>query len=160
MSGEAWRGKVGRMSQEEMDEFLGRMALCRLACHDSEGWPYVVPTCFQYADGGFYIVAREKSAWARYMVNDPRVSIVIDDPGLSQQRVTVKGEAQLVEEPNVGGAWVPIARDMVRRYLGGIADDYLDAASDEPRWLFFVKPVSMTTWQGVGWAEKYKRSAE
>jgi len=51
--GEAWRGKVGKMSQDEIEEFLERMALCRLACRDDEGWPYVVPTCFQYRDGGF-----------------------------------------------------------------------------------------------------------
>lgn len=154
--GEAWRGKVGKMSQEEMDAFLGRVALCRLACHDADGWPYVVPTCFQYKDGGFYLVPRERSAWAAFMKNDPRVSLVIDDPGLSQQRVTVKGTARVVEEPNVGGQWVAVANDMVRRYLGAVADDYLDAASHEPRWLFFVEPLKITTWQGVDWAKKYK----
>ncbi len=155
--GEIWRGKTGKMSQEEIDEFLGRVALCRLACHDNDGWPYVVPTCFQYKDGGFYIVPRERSAWAQYMKKDPRVALVIDDPDAgSQQRVTVKGEARVVEEPNIGGKWVAVANDMVRRYLGTIADDYLDSASEEPRWLFFVKPISMTTWQGVDWAKRYK----
>ena len=87
---------------------------------------------------------RARSAWATFMRNDPRVSLVIDD-AVSQQRVSVKGEAGVVEEPNVGGAWVAVANDMVRRYLGGIADDYLDAASHEPRWLFFVQPIAMTT---------------
>jgi nitroimidazol reductase NimA-like FMN-containing flavoprotein (pyridoxamine 5'-phosphate oxidase superfamily) len=154
-SGGSWRGKIGKMSPEEIDDFLGRVALCRLACHDDDGWPYVVPTCFQYKDGGFYIVPRERSAWAQFMKNDTRVSLVIDD-AVSQQRVSVRGEAQVVEEPNVGGAWVAVANDMVRRYLGEIADDYLDSASQEPRWLFFVKPISMTTWQGVDWAKKYK----
>jgi len=153
--GEAWRGKVGKMSQAEIDEFLGRVALCRLACHDDDGWPYVVPTCFQYRDGGFYIVPRARSAWATFMKNDPRVALVIDDAD-SQQRVSVQGRARVIEEPNVGGEWVAVANDMVRRYLGGIADDYLDSASDEPRWLFFVEPVTMTTWQGVDWAKKYK----
>ncbi len=154
---ESWRGKVGRMNQDEIDEFLGRMALCRLSCHDNDGWPHIVPTCFQYADGGFYVVARERSAWAKYMQNDPRVALVIDDADPdSQQRVTVKGQARVIEEPNIGGKWVPIADDMVRRYLGHIAGDYLDTASQEPRWLFFIKPISMTTWQGVGWASRYK----
>ena len=157
-SGASWRGKVGKMSREEVDEFLGGAALCRLACHDDDGWPHIVPTCFQYADGGFYVVARERSAWARFMTRDARVSLVIDDP-VSQQRVSVKGEAKVIEEPNVGGKWVAIANDMVRRYLGGIADDYLDSASHEPRWLFFITPVSMTTWQGVDWAAKYKHPA-
>jgi hypothetical protein len=154
---EAWRGNVGKMSQEEIDAFLGRMALCRFACHDDDGWPYVIPTCFQYKDGGFYVVPRARSAWARFIRNDPRVSLVIDDP-VSQERVVVKGQARLVEEPNVGGQWVAVANDMVRRYLGAIADDYLDSASTEPRWLFFVEPLHITTWQGVDWAAKYKHS--
>lgn len=156
MSDESWRGKVGKMSAEEVDEFLGRMALCRLSCLDDEGWPYVIPTCYQWADGGFYLVPRAKSAWARYLLNEPRVALVVDDPGLAQQRVNVKGRARLVEEPNTDGKWVPIANDMVRRFLGEVAGNYLTAASAEPRWLFFVEPVTMTTWQGVGWAEKYK----
>jgi nitroimidazol reductase NimA-like FMN-containing flavoprotein (pyridoxamine 5'-phosphate oxidase superfamily) len=157
-SGDDWRGKVGKMNQAEIDEFLGRVALCRLACHDDDGWPYVVPTCFQYKDGGFYIVPRARSAWASHMKNDPRVSLVIDDPGFSQQRVTVRGTARVIEEPNVGGEWVAVANDMVRRYLGKLADDYLDAAADEPRWLFFIEAIKMTTWQGVDWAMKYKHA--
>jgi nitroimidazol reductase NimA-like FMN-containing flavoprotein (pyridoxamine 5'-phosphate oxidase superfamily) len=155
--GESWRGKTGKMNQAEIDDFLGRVALCRLACHDDDGWPYVVPTCFQYWDGGFYLVPRARSAWAHFMQKDPRVSLVIDDP-VSQQRVSVKGEARVVEEPNLGGAWEAVADDMVRRYLGGIAGDYLASASAEPRWLFFVTPRAMTTWQGVDWAKKYKHA--
>ena len=27
---------------------------------------------------------------------------------------------------------------------------------NEPRWLFFVRPVRITTWQGVDWAKRYK----
>lgn len=155
---EAWRGKVGKMSQAEIDEFLGGVALCRLSCLDDDGWPHIVPTCFQYADGGIYVVVREKSAWAGYMTRDPRVAVVIDDPDPnSQQRVTIKGRAKVIETPNVGGKWVPIADDMVRRYLGEIAEGYLSAASTQPRWLFFIEPVSITTWQGVDWAAKYKR---
>jgi len=29
---------------------------------------------------------------------------------------------------------------------------------NEPRWLLFVKPITMKTWQGVNWAKKYKHS--
>src|SRR3954447_12344545 len=99
---ESWRGKVGKTSQDEIERFLGTSALCRLACHDDEGWPYVVPTCFQFADGGFYLVATERPALAPLMRIDPRVSLVIDDP-VSQQRVSVKGKANVVERPNIGG---------------------------------------------------------
>ena len=34
----------------------------------------------------------------------------------------------------------------------------IDAALGEPRWLFFVRPAAIQTWQGVDWAKKYKHS--
>jgi hypothetical protein len=49
---------------------------------DGDGWPYVVPVWFEWDanDGVFWIIPREKSAWARYMANDPRVALTIDTP--------------------------------------------------------------------------------
>ena len=79
-SGESWRGKVGRMDEAEMAEFLAGGWVARMGCLDEEGWPYVVPTWYQYADGGFYIVPRERSAWAKYLEKDGRVSLSIDEP--------------------------------------------------------------------------------
>ena len=52
---DSWRGKVGGMTDEEVDEFLKGPHLCRLACLDEEGWPYIVPLWYQYRDGGYYL---------------------------------------------------------------------------------------------------------
>ncbi len=154
---EAWRGKVGAMDQEEIEAFLATDVLCRLGVLDGDGWPYVVPVWFQYKDGGFYIIPRERSNWAAFMERDHRVYLDIDEPG-SLRKVLVKGESQKIEGPNVGGKWVAIANEMSYRYLGEHGPDYLVPTLDEPRWLFFVKPVSMTTWQGVDWAKRYKHT--
>ncbi len=156
---ETWRGRVGRMDSAEVDSFLAEGKVCRLACLDQEGWPYVVPTWFQWADGGFWIIPRERSIWAGYLKRDGRVSLSIDDDGAPYRKVQVKGTAELVEEPNVGGRWVGIANEMSYRYLGEHGPDYLVPTLNEPRWLFFVRPVKITTWQGVDWAKKYKRTA-
>jgi general stress protein 26 len=150
-----WRGKVGKMTEAQVNEFLATDNLCRLGVLDDDGWPYVVPVWFLYRDGGFYIVPRERSAFATYMENDPRVYLDIDEPG-SLRKVLVKGEAQLIERPNVGGKWVEIANEMSYRYLGPHGPDYLVPTLNEPRWLFFVKPITTKTWQGVDWASKYK----
>lgn len=145
------------MTQPELDAFLSSDVLCRLACLDNDGHPYVVPCWFQFADGGFYIIPRARSAWAEFMQRDGRVSLCIDtDEGT---RVLVKGVADLVEEPNVGGRWVKIAREMAVRYRGEAGLAYLDASLNEPRWLFFVRPTQMMSWQGGGWANKYKHYA-
>ena len=154
---ESWRGKVGKLTDEELDEFLSTDVLCRMAVLDDDGWPYVAPMWFLYKDGGFYIVPRERSKWAVYMKNDPRVYLTIDEPG-RQRKVMVKGEAQLLEEPNLGGKWVEIANEMSYRYLGPNGPSYLEPTLTEPRWLFFVKPITLTSWQGVDWAKQYKHS--
>ncbi len=158
-SAETWRGRVGRMDKTEVDSFLAEGKVCRLACLDQDGWPYIVPVWFQWADGGFWIIPRERSVWAGYLKRDGRVSLSIDDDGAPYRKVIAKGVAELVEEPNVGGRWVAIARDMSYRYLGEHGPDYLEPMLNEPRWLFFVGLEKLTTWQGVDWARKYKQTA-
>ena len=100
---EGWRGKIGKMSEEEIAGFLAGNPFCRLGCLDEEGWPYVVPCWFAHSEGGFYIVPRARSAWAHYIQRDPRVFLCIDDTTIYNRRVLVKGEATIVEEPNRPG---------------------------------------------------------
>jgi nitroimidazol reductase NimA-like FMN-containing flavoprotein (pyridoxamine 5'-phosphate oxidase superfamily) len=156
-AGQEWRGNVGGMTEEQIEEFLASNVLARLGCLMKDGWPYVVPTWFQFKDGGFYIIPRERSAWARMLERDPRCYLTIDEPD-TLRKVMVKGEAEMIEGPNVGGRWVEIANEMSYRYLGEHGPDYLVPTLNEPRWLFFVKPLKMTTWQGTDWARKYKHS--
>src|SRR4051812_17970907 len=122
---ESWRGKVGKMSQEDIEAFFKTDVVCRMGCHDDQGWPVVVPVWFLYQDGGYYIIPRERSAWARYLNNDPRCYLCMDESG-SQRKVLIKGEAQLIEEPNIGGKWVKIAEEMSVRYLGPSGPKYLE----------------------------------
>ena len=155
MSEEGWRGRVGRLNEAEVTEFLAEPQLARLACLDDEGWPYVVP-CWQEWDGdSFWVIPREKSAWARYLAGDPRCAITVDETG-GQRKVVAQCSAHMVEEPNVGGRWVPIAERMSLRYLGENGPKYLEPTLDKPRWRFRRDPVNLQTWQGVDWAARYK----
>lgn len=155
---EAWRGKVGKLSQEELDAFLVQGNVARLACIGEDGWPYVVPTWYQWADGGFYIVPRARSKWAEYMAKDSRVAISLDSNLPPYIKVTVQGTAELLEEPNVGGRWVEFGNEMALRYLGENGPKYLEPTLSEPRWLFFVRPREISSWQGTDWAKRYKHS--
>lgn len=157
-SGESWRGKIGLMSDEERDAFLAGSALGRLAVIDDRGWPYVQPIWFQWepSEGIFWVIARKKSAWALFMKDNPKVAMTIDDNTPPLRKVSVQGMAELIEEPNVGGQWVEIARKMSYRYLGEHGPDYLVPTLDKPRWLFKIVPTSLATWQGVEWHPKYK----
>ncbi len=155
---QSWRGKIGKLSEEEIQGFLSGNPFCRLGCLDEEGWPYVVPCWFEYSEGGFFIIPRARSAWARHIQRDPRVFLCIDDSTETNRRVLVKGKAEILEEPNLGGRWVEISRNMSVRYLGEHGPDYLQPTLVEPRWLLFVRPLTMKTWQGVDWHKRYKHA--
>lgn len=153
---ESWRGKVGRLNEQEMKRFLDEGQLGRLGVLDENGWPYVIPVWYEYSDGGYYIIPRARSRWAKLIQRDKRVSLCIDDTAM--RKVMVQGEAEVIETPNVGGRWVAIANRMSVRYLGEHGPDYLIPTLNEPRWLLFIRPLQTTTWQGVDWATKYKHS--
>jgi nitroimidazol reductase NimA-like FMN-containing flavoprotein (pyridoxamine 5'-phosphate oxidase superfamily) len=154
MSNEDWRGTIGRLSDDAVTGFLEEPHIARLACVDDKGWPYVVP-CWQEWDGeSFWVVPRRRSAWARFLAAEPRCAITVDEEG-AQRKVVAQCRAHCVEEPNVGGAWVPVAERMSRRYLGEHGPDYLQPTLDKPRWLFRLEPVTFKTWQGHDWAASY-----
>jgi nitroimidazol reductase NimA-like FMN-containing flavoprotein (pyridoxamine 5'-phosphate oxidase superfamily) len=157
-AGEEWRGKVGKLTGEELDAFLAEGNVARLGCLDDSGWPYVVPTWYQWTNGGFYIIPRARSKWATFMATDDRVSLSIDSAAAPYIKVQTQGRAELVEEPNVGGKWVDIANEMSLRYLGENGPKYLVPTLKEPRWLFFIRPVTLSSWQGTDWAKRYKHS--
>jgi hypothetical protein len=145
MSAEGWRGRVGRLDEIEMSTFLAEAHLARLACLDDE-W-----------DGSsFWVIPREKSAWAHYLANDSRCAISVDEAeGL--RKVVARCTTHMVEEPNTGGQWVSIAERMSTRYLGENGPKYLEPTLDKPRWLVCrLDPVKVQTWQGVDWAARYK----
>ena len=116
-----------------------------------------MPTWFEYADGGFYLVPRARADWARYLERDGRVFLCIDASEPPYERVLVKGSATVLETPNVGGRWMAIGRRMAERYRGPAGLEYIERTREEPRWLFFVRPERITSSQG-GWATRYKHS--
>lgn len=150
----SWRGKVRGMTADEMEEFLELGVNMYLACLKPDGSPYVTVCWHEWRDGYFWVIPRQRSAWAELLAQDPRVSFVIEQPK-TLGKVIGEGRAELVESPNVGGQWVPIATRMTYRYLGENGPKYLEPTLHQPRWLFKIKPENMKTWQGVGWAPKY-----
>jgi hypothetical protein len=155
MSEDAWRGKVGALAGDEVDDFLAEGRLARLGCLDEEGWPYVVPVWHEWDGAAFWLVARRRSAWARYLQADGRCSVAVDEDG-RQRKVLARCRAEIVEEPCLDGDWVPIAERMSVRYLGENGPKYLEPTLDKPRWLIRLDPVKVQTWQGNDWAARYK----
>jgi hypothetical protein len=155
VSDDSWRGKVGPMGTDEVAAFLAEPIFARIAMLDENGWPYVVPVWQEWADGAFWVIGRKKSAWARYLAADPRCAVTVDEDG-GQRKVIAQCEAELIEEPNVGGRWVEIAERMSYRYLGEHGPDYLEPTLKWSRWLYALRPLKVWTWMGNDWAPRYK----
>jgi len=151
---ETWRGKVRGMTDSEVAEFLSLGVNMYLACVTPEGYPYATVCWHEWRDGYFWVIPRQRSQWAEYLAKDPRVSFVIEQPK-TLGKVVGRGTAEVIERPNVGGAWVPIATRMSYRYLGKNGPTYLESTMAQPRWLFRIRPEMIKTWQGVGWARHY-----
>jgi general stress protein 26 len=149
-----WRGKVGGMSQEEIDGFLAEGRNMYLACLKPDGSPYITVCWQEWRDGAFWVVPRQRSRWAEYLKANGKVSLMVED-GKTMQKVLADGVAEVVEEPNVGGQWVEVATRMTYRYLGENGPSYLEPTLNQPRWLLKITPTKIRTWQGVGWARHY-----
>jgi general stress protein 26 len=149
-----FRGKLGKMSSEEMEAFLGRGINAYLACVDDDGHPYMTVVWHEWRDGAFWFVARERATWAGFLAKDPRMSIIVEVPD-THEKVWAKGLAEVIEKPNVGGEWVNTAERMSLRYLGEDGPKYLVPTMQQPRWLFKATPTELKTWQGTGWAKRY-----
>jgi hypothetical protein len=144
------------MTDAELADFLAKPWNAKVGCLTEDGAPYVVPSWYEYNGRDFWLVPRARSAWARYLQRDPRVSLCIDQDVAPHSRVLVQGRAEIMEEPNVGGRWVPIAERMATRYLGAVdGPRYLLPTLNRPRWLICVHPDKLTTWAGGGWHPRY-----
>jgi hypothetical protein len=177
---ESWRGKIGKLSPAEIDQFLYEPHLARIACLDDKGWPYAVPCWYHWDGKAFWLVARAKSKWARYLEAEPRCAVTVDQSSLAdeskesgagesgesgggsvgggggvQRNVAAQCEAVIVERPNTGGRWVEIARTMALRYYGENGPAYLEPTMSWKRWLIRLDPVETWSWQGIAWPKSY-----
>ena len=160
---ENWRGKVGKLNREEVDQFLEEPNLARIACLDEKGWPYAIPCWYQWDGKSIWLVARAKSKWAQFLKNEPRCAVTVDESSLAeddaganvQRNFAAQCNAVIVEEPNVGGRWVEVARTMALRYYGANGPGYLEPTMSWKRWLIRLDPVETWSWQGIAWPKSY-----
>lgn len=147
------RGKVRGMTPEEIEEFLERPMLFRLAGVKPNGDPWITVCWHEWRDGYFWLAVREKAAWAEYLNHDPRVAFVIDHER-DLEKYMGEGRAEMVEGPNLGLA-IELTRTCAERY--GMPSDYVEHTLHQPRWVFRIKPDPSTirTWKGVGWHRRY-----
>ncbi len=79
-------------------EFLKNHSICRFASIEANGWPHNVPVGYTFNGEFFYISTEYSTKKLRNVRQDPKVALVVDEPGKPRKGVSVQGEASVLEK--------------------------------------------------------------
>lgn len=133
------------LNPPEMTAFLQGPWAARLACVRPDGRPHVIPVWQEWDGESFYVIVWKGSQWAGYVLQNPNVSLTVDEPWPPLRRVVVNGTAHSVEPGDGAVNLERLLRRMARRYLG-------QASAADPGQVshaFRIDPDALRGWQGL-----------
>ncbi|HEX7409164.1 MAG TPA: TIGR03618 family F420-dependent PPOX class oxidoreductase [Candidatus Binatia bacterium] len=88
------------MSKAEIDAFLARPLVARIATVRKNGTPQVVPMWFLWHDGVMYLSTRTWAAKVKHLRKNPHVAVVVDvmEAPLKNKVVTIDGSAEILTD--------------------------------------------------------------
>lgn len=129
--------------------FLAEPHLARLAtCNPDTLQPHVVPVWYEWDGASIWISSFRSTRKVREIIQNPRVSLVIDasDPVGQAPGVVFEGSAELITDPTLG---VERGTSIYARYLGpqGVLEPDPQSWLHDPEHLLIrLKPQQMYTW--------------
>lgn len=138
------------LSSDEIRSFLQGPWAASLACIRPDGTPHVVPVWHEWDGDAFFVAAWSGSRWADYLVENPRVSLTVDEPWLPLRRVSAQGVAYPLQEGDVAGGIAAILNRLSHRYLGQPLNPALAA---RPWRAFRINPEHLRGWRGLRTSE-------
>ena len=146
------------LDREELDAFLKRPNLARIATLTPQGTPYVVPVGFYY-DGEYVIMfLREFSKSVQHIKQNPHVAVNIDcnatKAGDDGTRALIEGEAEFYD-----GDWYALDDATNIKYFGASAPTSEEERRKRPRVCVRVQlsGAKVTSWTGYGWHHRYTK---
>jgi PPOX class probable F420-dependent enzyme len=151
MSNKSTATAENALTQAEIDEYLNRRIMARMATHRADGYPHLTPIWFVWEDGRFHHTLGANRVHLTNLARDPRMSLVIDEDYRLEQglaagarSVTVRGDAVLSQNPD-------LIRDVTYKalvkYLGEEdAEQYLEPIMAEGRTIVTMTPTAWVTW--------------
>ncbi len=153
-----WMGKNSKLTDDEIAEFLAGPVVARVATIDQDGVPYITPVWQEWDGDALWVVPRERSAWVKHIQANPNIAVSCAMDSGTYTRVLMRGKAEIVFGPApMAGKCLEVANRMATRFLGERGPEYLVPTLDRPRYLVKITPTSLTSWDGVEWAEKYTK---
>jgi DNA-binding IclR family transcriptional regulator len=138
------------LSSDEIHSFLQGPWAASLACIRPDGTPHVIPVWHEWDGEAFCVAAWSGSRWADYLLENPHVSLTVDEPWLPLRRVSAQGIASPLQEGDVSGGVSAILNRLSHRYLGQPLNPALAA---RPWRAFRIYPEQLRGWRGLRTAE-------
>jgi PPOX class probable F420-dependent enzyme len=151
MSNKSTATPENALDRGEIDEYLGRRIMARMATIRPDGYPHLTPIWFVWEDGVFKHTLGAGRVHLANLAQNPCMSLVIDEDYRLEQglaagarSVTVRGDAELSQDPD-------LIRDVTYKalvkYLGEAdAELYLEPIMAEGRTIVTMTPRAWVTW--------------
>lgn len=137
---------VRSLTDEEIEGFLDGLWGAQLACVRQDGTPHLIPLWYEWDSERMWMAASPGASWATHVLENPRVSVTLDEPWAPLRRVFVIGNAAEVPDGQVPGGVSGLRDRLARRYLGKGAS----VGGDHGWRAFTVTPETVTGRQGLG----------
>jgi PPOX class probable F420-dependent enzyme len=127
------------MTKEEMQTFLARPLVARLATVRPNRTPQVVPMWFLYEDGVMYMSTRTYAAKVKHLQKNPRVAVVVDEMVAPRKNKVVTLEGT-VETQTTGVK--ELTTKIYHKYVGaeGAATPAAQQSINTPRVILKITP--------------------
>jgi DNA-binding IclR family transcriptional regulator len=138
-------GETLSMTANQVDALLRSPWMARLACVKPDGSPHVVPVWFEWNNGKINVLAWKGSKWADYIIDNPQISLTIDEPWKPFRRISINGTASAF----VGAApsvFTDLVNRMGERYLGNEQNQTLVAQVETA---FSISISYIKGWKGI-----------
>jgi len=139
-------GPESTLGAEELKEFLEGPWTARLACIRPDGKPHVIPVWQSWENSHFIVIAWQGSQWADYLLQNPSVSLTIDEPWPPLRRVAARGTAVPLSDKTTIKEIDRLVQRMGKRYLGASA---APLKTENVLRVFQIEPEYLRGWQGL-----------
>lgn len=134
------------LDEGEITAFLRGPWVASLACIRPDASPHVVPVWHEFNGEEFVVAAWAGSRWADYLLQNPRVSLTVDEPWPPHRRVIANGYAKLLGEDDIPQGVPALLDRLTRRFLGQPLNPDLAA---RPWRAFRISVDHLQGWRGL-----------
>jgi len=131
------------MTEEELEEYLSKPILARIATVGKSGKPYIAPVWFIYEDGELLMSTGRGSVKIRNLKANPAAAVSIDttEGGFQSKGVIMRGRAEVEEDPEAN-----VAKRIYLKYLGSLEHPMAQQLLSMPRATIRLRPERTISW--------------